>query len=112
VPQQIQDYLMLTKEFCKWYVEVTWQRLPEKYKTRELELHWSRFGDLENPKYKKVLTPDYYDDWKGTGQIPLRPRELAQSLYLLFQGRFGGINPEFSPWKLFWSRLVSVNKKW
>jgi hypothetical protein len=94
-------------------VEVTWQRLPERYKSRALARHWSRFGNLQSPEYKKILTPDFYDDWRGIKQIPFRGRDLlvrfAGGVKQLVTGRFKEVNSSMNNLP---RRLVLVNKKW
>ena len=46
-------------------MEVAWQRLSEEQKVPELAHHWSRFGNIETPKHKKILVADDFDVWRG-----------------------------------------------
>ena len=68
----------MSSEFCKWYVEVAWQRLPEQYKSAHLARHWNLFGNVENPQYPMIPIPDFTDDWRGISQIPFRMSGIVQ----------------------------------
>jgi hypothetical protein len=72
VPKEILTYLDRDKRFCKWFVEVAWQRLSPTQRTSKLQKHWSQFGNLERPTYKMVPVDDTWDDWRGIGEIHAR----------------------------------------
>lgn len=83
MPPEIISYLSQNKQFCQWYVEVAWQRLSPDQKSLQLARLWSAFGNLDNPKYPRLLVPDDYDDWRGIGQICLLPRHIKTQISTL-----------------------------
>jgi hypothetical protein len=69
VPKELLAYLDRDRRFCKWFVEVAWQRLSDAQRTPKLAKHWSRFGDLTSPKHEVIPVDDKWDDWRGIGEI-------------------------------------------
>jgi hypothetical protein len=113
LPPEILAYLEQNQRFCQWYVEVAWQRLPQRLKTPQLQRHWKRFGNLEKPMYKKILIPDAYDDWRGIGQVHLRRDDLVREWTVarkhLSQANFG----ELYIWLGNLSKRTSlINRRW
>src|SRR5579859_2062067 len=96
VPAEMMEYFEQNQRFCEWYVEVAWQRLPEEMRTEELRRHWSRFGDLDNPRFGKIAISDSWDGWRGLRLVyPTRPgsilMELSDISGCLLRGQFGEV---------------------
>jgi hypothetical protein len=113
VPAEILAYLDQSGRFCRWYVEVAWQRLAEVDKTPELARHWARFGNITAPANKKVPVPDAFDDWRGIQQVHLRPGSIAQELKrigsVLIRGQ---MNQVFTLLDSLPKRTNLVNRRW
>jgi hypothetical protein len=106
VPKEIMDYLEQNRRFCEWYVEVAWQRLPEKEQTEQLKKHWCRFGDLENPKHSCRPIPDKTDDWLIREHI-VTFRQFRDNFKTIRSS--GGLRT----WvKSSWRRLGLINEIW
>ena len=110
IPKEVLAYLDQHQRFCQWYIEVAWQRLPEHLKSSHLAQCWNKFGNLDNPTYKRVSVPDFFDDWRGIQQIPLRPGALGKELgdmgMQLLRGQFRELSP------CFLKRLKVLNANW
>lgn len=90
------EYFEQNQRFCQWYVEVAWQRLSEEMKTDGLRQHWSRFGNLEKPRFEKIALHDRWDGWKGLRPVYLtRPgsmlMELSDIAGCLLRGQLGEV---------------------
>jgi hypothetical protein len=113
IPPEILAYFDQNERFCQWYVEVAWQRLSEYDQTPELARHWSRFGNLETPTYKKVLVADAFDDWRGIQQVHLRLESIARELKrfgtFLFKGQTEEILILFDSLPM---RARAINRLW
>jgi hypothetical protein len=89
IPNEILGYLQQNIQFCEWYVEVAWQRLSDDLKSSKLGQHWSRFGNLETPKYQRILVDNAYDDWRGISQVYLTPFKFLGGIKRLLSERSG-----------------------
>ena len=92
---------------------MTWQRLPEHLRSSNLARHWNRFGNPDNPKYKRIFLEDWFDDWRGIQETPLRPVPLLRDLlymgYLMLRGELREIlYRSYS----FTKRVSIKNRKW
>ena len=94
-------------------MEVAWQRLPDKQKTSELARHWSRFGNLEQPKHKLIPVRNSYDDWRGIQQVHLRPDDLVREMGLAGNHLIRGHFDELFLWlDSLPKRFKLINRRW